>query len=207
MSTLDSVSPGSPSSSQFIPLAKTERGWDAFKRLHQDNRPEFRPVKDAGSVAPKPLPQSGEAAEFLPVKPGQFGAFGSAHSLESRKDLFTGDELNPGLVQGKSPEAKELRAGEAAQKLVASTLVEPILKQVRETNNAAPPFGPTEAEKQFGPILDGQIAEKIVTAADFPLVERIKQDLLKSSAYVTQAEQASAPRHELTGTKPLDILG
>lgn len=264
MSALDAVSNSSANTGQYIPIGKTQRGWDAFQRLNKVDQPGFRPimneklggasqinsdarphplpqapgadadgfarikpgqsgfdqsidqndksdglrpVKSDGELEFRPLPQQASADDFRPIKPGQFGVFGGAESLESRKDLFTGTELNPSVVQGKSVEAAELRASEAAQKLVSSTLVEPILKQLRETNNAAAPFGPTDAEKQFGPILDGQLAEKIVTAADFPLVERIKQDLMKNSSYVTQAEQASAPRHETANTKPLDILG
>lgn len=255
MSALESVSSNSLNNSQFIPMAKTDRGWDAYQRLHKndqpsdrpvkvegehntpqirpltddtpgyrpvtnggehntpqtrpltDDTPGYRPIKVEGEYNPRPLPQSAEAAGFMPIKPGQYGVSGNDDSLVSRKDLFTGTELNPSVTQGKSVEAKELRAGEAAQKLVASTLVEPILKQLRETNNAAAPFGPTEAEKQFGPILDGQIADRIVGAADFPLVERIKQDLMKNSAYSAQATQASAISHDSVTTKPLDILG
>lgn len=264
MSALDSVSSGSPNTSQYIPIGKTQRGWDAFQRLNNADQPDFRPimneklggasqinsdvrpqplpgmqgadaagferikpgqngfdqssdqnnqsaglrpVKVDGEHEFRPLPQNAAADGFRPIKPGQFGVSGGAESLESRTDIFTGAELNPSVAQGKSVEAAELRATEAAQKLVSSTLVEPILKQLRETNNAAAPFGPTPAEKQFGPILDGQLAEKIVSAADFPMVERIKQDLMKNSAYITQAEHASTPRHETANIKPLDILG
>jgi len=303
MSAIESVSSNSLNNSQFIPMAKTERGWDAYQRLHKNDQPSDRPVKAGGEhntpqprpviddtpgfrpvasggehntpqirpltdntpgyrpianggehntpqIRPltdgtpdfrpikndgehntpqtrpltdgtpgyrpikvegeynlRPLPQTAEATGFIPVKPGQYGLSGNDDSLVSRKDLFTGTELNPSVAQGKSVEAKELRAGEAAQKLVASTLVEPILKQLRETNNAAAPFGPSEAEKQFGPILDGQIADRIVGAADFPLVDRIKQDLMKNSAYTAQATQASATSYDTAKTKPLDILG
>ncbi|MCA9302867.1 MAG: hypothetical protein KC996_01960 [Phycisphaerales bacterium] len=264
MSALDSVSSGSsPSASQFIPLGKTQRGWDAFQRLHKDDRPAYRPIEgdrpdngsgkivnefspqplpngteasgfrpikpgqngfddlseqingsfgfrpiDAGDgYKPRPLPQAGGTSGFVPIKPGSDGLADDQGSLVSRKDLFTGAELNPSVVQGKSVEAQELRASEAAQKLVANTLVEPILRQLRETNNAAAPFGPTDAEKQFGPILDAQIADKIVNAADFPLVTRIKQDLMKNSAYTAQATQAASLSYDLTNSKPLDILG
>lgn len=207
MSALNSISSNQPSNSQFIPLAKTDRGWNAQGHQQQGDQPTYRPIKVQGDHKPQPLPRSATGAEFRPIKPGQFGVQDPSGPIMSRKDLFTGNELNPVAVQGKSVEAEELRASEAAQKLVASTLVEPILKQLRSTNNSAAPFGPTEAEKQFGPILDAQIADNIVNAADFPLVERIKQDLLKNSAYMAQATQASsAPPAQVT-TNPLDILG
>ena len=70
-------------------------------------------------------------------------------------------------------------AREAAEKLVAQTLILPVLKQLRESNEAAPPFAPTEGEKQFGALMDQQIAEDITKAAGFPLVDRLARDLLK----------------------------
>jgi Rod binding domain-containing protein len=77
--------------------------------------------------------------------------------------------------ESRTPEA---RAREAAELLVSSTLVEPILKQARENNNAAPPFGPTQAEKQFGGILDHRLAHEMVSGSNFPLVDRLARDLL-----------------------------
>ncbi len=72
------------------------------------------------------------------------------------------------------------RAREAAEKLVSTTLVEPILKQLRETNNAAPPFGATPAEKQFGALLDHRLAQDIVQSANLPIVDRVARDLLRN---------------------------
>ncbi len=71
-------------------------------------------------------------------------------------------------------------ARKAAEGLVSTTFIEPILKQVRESNDAPPPFGPGKGEKQFGAILDTKLADQIVHAANFPLVERIAAQLMRN---------------------------
>jgi Rod binding domain-containing protein len=68
----------------------------------------------------------------------------------------------------------------AAEGLVSTTFIEPILKQVRESNHTPPPFGPSNAEKQFSALLDTRLADDIVHAANFPLVQRITDQLLRN---------------------------
>lgn len=80
-----------------------------------------------------------------------------------------------------APEGREARAQEAAEELVAITFVQPILAQLRETNNAAAPFGPTPAEKQFGSLQDARLAQDIVRASRFPLVDRLARNMLNKS--------------------------
>lgn len=75
--------------------------------------------------------------------------------------------------------APEVEAREAAERLVSSAFIQPILESLREMNNAAPPFGPTQGEKQFAPLLDAQLADRYVAAQNFPLVDRIAQQLLQ----------------------------
>ena len=70
-------------------------------------------------------------------------------------------------------ESKRAEAQAAAEGLVATSFIKPILTQVRESNNAPPPFGPTQAEKQFGSLLDNELADEIVHAAQFPLVDKL----------------------------------
>lgn len=74
----------------------------------------------------------------------------------------------------------DARARDAAEQLVAKVLVEPILKQMRESNHAAPPFAPTDGEKQFQSMLDAKLAHRITSAARFPLVDRLAHDLRRS---------------------------
>lgn len=79
-------------------------------------------------------------------------------------------------AQGKTPEE---RAREAAADFVSQTLVLPVLAQMREMNDAAEPFKPTQAEKQFGALLDARLAKDITRASGFPLVDRLARDLLR----------------------------
>jgi len=81
-------------------------------------------------------------------------------------------------ASGASTQTPEQRARAAAEKMVATAFVQPVLKQLREANNAPAPWGPTDAEKQFGPLLDAQIAERIVQAARFPTVDRMARMIL-----------------------------
>ena len=70
------------------------------------------------------------------------------------------------------------KAQEGAEQLVASTFIVPILQQLRETNNAAAPFGPGMYEKRMGPMLDAQIADRIVKAQNLPIVDAVRDRML-----------------------------
>ncbi len=74
--------------------------------------------------------------------------------------------------------AEEART--AAEEFVAISLVQPILEQLRETNEAAPPFAPGPAERMFGPILDAEIAQRIVQKSGYDLVDAVARQLLKA---------------------------
>lgn len=93
------------------------------------------------------------------------------------------------LGDASSRETPESRARSAAEQLVAITFVQPILAQVREAKDAAPPFAPTEAEKQFGALMDARVAQEIVGGARLPLVERLARDLLARSGVRTEASR------------------
>ncbi|MCC5786435.1 MAG: hypothetical protein JJU33_07030 [Phycisphaerales bacterium] len=74
----------------------------------------------------------------------------------------------------------EEQAREAAEQLLSVSFIQPVLKQVREMNDAPPPWGPTQAEKQFGPMLDAKLADQLIKAARLPIVERLSRDLNRS---------------------------
>ena len=71
------------------------------------------------------------------------------------------------------------RAREAAESLVAHALVLPVLKSLRETNSAAPPFAPGAHERTFGAMADIRMADHLVRASRFPLVEAVERWLVK----------------------------
>lgn len=85
------------------------------------------------------------------------------------------------LARGQTSAAgtPEAQAREQAEQFVAITLVQPVLKQLRESNNAAPPFAPSQGEKQFQSLMDAHVAQQITRATSFPLVDRLAQDLLR----------------------------
>lgn len=72
-------------------------------------------------------------------------------------------------------------ARRAAEDFVAMAFVEPLLAQLREGNNAAPPFAPGPAERQFGEIMDQVTSRQLVRASNFPLVDRLEADLARRS--------------------------
>lgn len=70
------------------------------------------------------------------------------------------------------------RAQKGAEQLVSATFIVPILQQLRESNMAAEPFGPGMYEKRLGPMLDAQIADRIVSAQRLPIVEAVRDRML-----------------------------
>ena len=79
-------------------------------------------------------------------------------------------------------ETPEQRARTAAEGFVSTALVEPLLKAVREANEAPAPWGPSDVEKRFGGLIDAERATQIVRSSSFPIVDRLARDLLQRSA-------------------------
>ncbi len=69
-------------------------------------------------------------------------------------------------------------ARDAATRLVSSVFIMPVLAALHDSPFLEPPFAPTFAEKQFQPLLDQQIADRIAGAANFSLVDVIVDRLL-----------------------------
>lgn len=76
------------------------------------------------------------------------------------------------------PAAHEAEVRKGVEELVSAVLVQPILKQLHESNHAAAPFAPTSAEKQFQSMMDGKLALDFTRRAKFPLVESVTQYVL-----------------------------
>lgn len=68
-------------------------------------------------------------------------------------------------------------ARKAAEEFVSIAFIEPVLKSLRDSNQAAPPFAPTDAEKSFGPLLDAEIAQRIVAREQYGLVDSVARQL------------------------------
>lgn len=107
-------------------------------------------------------------------------------ALASRPRLSSDDQKAFTQIMGREvdrlrgkPDPAKTR--EAAQNFVAIALVQPVFKQLRSTNNAAAPFAPTKAEQQFQSMIDAQLAQKMVKSGNWPLVDRLAQDMLKKA--------------------------
>lgn len=72
----------------------------------------------------------------------------------------------------------EAKIREAAESFVAVAFVQPVLKQMRSTNHAAAPFAPNKAEQQFQSLMDAQISRHIVHKSNWPVVDRVAQQML-----------------------------
>jgi len=71
---------------------------------------------------------------------------------------------------------------EAAEEFIAMALVQPVLAQLRETNQAAGPFAPGDVEKRFGPMLDAEIAHRMVKSSGWGLVDAVASRLDRGAA-------------------------
>ncbi|MEL7473560.1 MAG: hypothetical protein AAGK04_09605 [Planctomycetota bacterium] len=125
---------------------------------------------------------------LLPLRASLRG--GPSSGLE-RQEAFA-RALNTAERRIDSSESPEAKSRDAAERFVSATFIQPLLKQFRESNQAAPPFAPSEAEKSFGGILDAMLADQIVQAQGLPIVERLARDLLRDSASAPQPA-AGAP--------------
>jgi Rod binding domain-containing protein len=98
-----------------------------------------------------------------------------------------------GRAQHRPDEPVEDLARRSAEQFVAMALVQPLLKQLRDNNNAAPPFAPSQGEKQFQSLMDAEVAQRMVRAAHFPLVDRLARDMLVKVSGVDAPRAPSAP--------------
>jgi Rod binding domain-containing protein len=92
---------------------------------------------------------------------------------------------------------------EAAEELVAMTLVQPILAQLRDSSMAAEPFAPTEGEKRFGAMYDAQVARQIVRGSRFPLVEELARQMRERLGPTEDPDDAQ--RDDGEKPKPIDL--
>jgi Rod binding domain-containing protein len=90
-------------------------------------------------------------------------------------------------------ETPEQRARKAAEQLVSTALVQPILKQMRESNNAAPPFAPNEAERTFRSFMDASLAQRMVGSQRWGLVDQLARRMLGRLGQQSHTPPTMAP--------------
>lgn len=84
------------------------------------------------------------------------------------------------IAAGKQQRAEQAR--EAAQQMVASAFIMPVLAKLRESPFLTGPFAPGDAERRFGPLMDQHVADRITAGDHFPLVDQITDHLLAAEA-------------------------
>ena len=99
------------------------------------------------------------------------------------------------VLRGRRAEDREAARAAAAQ-LVASTFIVPVLAEMREGSFLAGPFARGFAERQFQPLLDQQIADRVTSGANFPLVDAIVDQLLGTRDLGLAGCQAELPARQ-----------
>lgn len=108
--------------------------------------------------------------------------------LLQRQQSFA-DSLGRAFQAGST--SPETQARRAAEQLVAAAFVTPLLSQLRNSDQAAPPFAPTQGEKQFRALADSKVAHDIIRGSNLPIVERLTADLLKRTTALKEAQGKS----------------
>ncbi len=80
------------------------------------------------------------------------------------------------------------RADAAARQLVGQAFLVPLLKEVRESTSAHGMFAPGTAEKRFGPIVDHQMADALMSRLDLDVVTNVRQYMLNKETQKTEVK-------------------
>ena len=84
------------------------------------------------------------------------------------------------------PSSAYERADAVARQLVGQAFLVPLLKEVRESTCAQGMFAPGAAEKRFGPIVDHQMADALMTRLDLDVVTNVRQYMLNKETHKTE---------------------
>ena len=90
---------------------------------------------------------------------------------EMFSEILAQARTNPG-------DTPEMQARKAAEQLVSTALVQPIFKRLRDSNNAAAPFAPNQAERTFGAMRDAALAQRMVGSQRWALVDQLARRML-----------------------------
>ena len=120
---------------------------------------------------------------------GVSGAPSDGAARAGARESF-GSGLARALGAGGAEDDGSDRAREAAEELVSAALVRPVLARMRASNGAAGPFAPGLWEKTFGPLVDGEVASRIVRASQLGIVDRIAETLTARGVGVSEREEA-----------------
>lgn len=111
----------------------------------------------------------------LPLS-GSASAAMRAMAVQSKSTLRYSD-----VATDRQGQSKEETAMQAAEQLVASVLVQPVLDQMIEDPFRSEMFHGGEGEKMFQRQANHLMAQRVVQGAHFPVVQSVYQKLLKSN--------------------------
>ncbi len=94
------------------------------------------------------------------------------------QQLRNGQAQGPDAPLPRSEDRSAQQARTAAEQLVSIALVQPMLKRVRESNNAAPPFGANKGSKTFGTMLDAAYAAEMTSSTRWGLIDSVAQRMM-----------------------------
>ena len=143
---------------------------------------------------------TGLGAPSALISPRGFAGRGG-ETFRSILSTATQGPLQNGSIPGEATKEKAADSRRAAEDFIAQTLILPVLKQLRETNQAAAPFAPGDAERQFMPMYDEMIAQQIVRAKHFPLVDSVARHLLGRSGEHESSKDSQPRANGLTGDR------
>lgn len=125
---------------------------------------------------------------------------GMTEPVQSARDLnrLTQQADFAGILASQRGKAgtPEQQAKQAAEDFVSVALVQPILKQLRDSNKAAPPYGPGPGEKQFRTLADAQMARNLVRSTNWPLIDRLAKQMLRQVDQVQPGSPADIRRRD-----------
>jgi hypothetical protein len=132
------------------------------------------------------------AVQFDPAVSAQASVAAPTRDAASFQALLT--------AAGRRQQAEPAR--EAAQQMVASAFIMPVLAELRESPFLNGPFAPGAAERRFGPLLDQHVADRITASDRFPLIDQITEHLLAAEARsLGLAQNPTQERaHAISGT-------
>lgn len=128
----------------------------------------------------------------------------SSGSFKRQLDIAIDLQDRP-LPPGVTAEARD-KAVKAAQDLVSVALVQPVLKHMRESNRAAPPFGPGKGERMFRSMKDADIARGLVGSGRWELVNAVAQKLLNKTSSAGHGGASPAATEQEAQVRPLQDL-
>jgi len=102
---------------------------------------------------------------------------GAAGAIEAADHTDFSAQLDR-AVTGRDPEKRAQQAEQAAQQLVATAFIRPMLEELGRATFASDQFKPGAGEKRMRPLLDAEIADRIAAAPSFPLVDAVRDRLL-----------------------------